>query len=298
MQTLVQSSIAALAARTWRRHLAQVAGLAWFGIVLLAVFVHDPAQREAAKLALFAFVALAFASKEAVDAPANWRRAGAAWRERRGALRVVLELFPPEIRGWGTTFWRQQLGFAAWLRAGRAMPAPDEGDAHGYLRRSGYLSLLPLVVSSAVVDIPVLFLMLGMVELSLAQHVAIHALSLLVHGLAITTLIGDRFLLGAGRHRLTDAALEIDLGARAAGAIPREAIVAAARCTCMPAAHLLSAADAVVVPRGRPNVALELDPAAAVRLRLLGATSARLRRVYLHVDDAERLVAALAMGKT
>lgn len=278
--------VTTLRTRSWQQHLGLLAGLSWLFVFAL-MLVRDAELRSSIKVAWLAFLVLGFALKEAVDAPMNWSRAARRFRAERRPVRALFEAIPDEIRGWFRTFWRWQLGFVSWLLD--RVPLKQSGDpVTGYLRRSGYTSLLPMLVASSVVDIPLLHAFVEFAAIPSAQKPWLHLGALGLHVLAFTSLLGDRYLLGAGQHLVTDTHLHIVLGARADGLIPLQCIAAVDRLRPDFKLGRLGPDEVVVSPWGAPNVMLTLSTPAS--LQVLGAPRNGMRKLYLFVDEPDAFV--------
>jgi hypothetical protein len=281
-----------LRTRSWQQHLGLLAGLSWLFLFSL-MLVRDAELRSSIKLAWLAFLVLGFAAKEAVDAPLNWGRAARRFRAERRPVRALFEAIPCEIRGWFRTFWAWQLGFVTWLLD--RMPPKEAGDpVTGYLRRSGYTSLLPMLVASSLVDIPLLHAFVEFAAIPAAQKPWLHLGALGLHVLAFTSLLGDRYLLGAGQHLATDTHLHIALGARAGGLIPLQSLAAVDRLRPDFKLGRLGPDEVVVSPWDAPNLMLTLSTPAS--LQVLGAPRNGLCKLYLYVDEPDAFVRQWQQG--
>lgn len=277
----------ALQTRTWRQHIGLVLGASWVFLVAL-VLVRDADVRHQLKFVLLGFIVFAFAAKELVDAPVNWGRARAVYRERRNFWLAIWVAIPEEIRGWGRTFLALQIAF---LRKafGRASKIEERPAGFTYLQRSGYTSLMPILVISSMVDIPLAHLAIGYSNLPESTQLGVHVFIVLVHVLAFSTLIGDRFLIGPGQHEITSTDLLISLGARANGTIPLDAISSATKLTGPLKPKSVSAKDVVISPCCNPNVALALREGGC-ELNVLGSNLRDVRSIYLYVDRPEEFI--------
>ena len=283
--------VLALQTRSWAQHLGQMLGITLLFMLALK-FVRDPQLHAWLWRALPDLLILVFAAKELADAPVNWGRAREAYRSGAGWWRTAVEVFPVEIRGWFIVFARWQLGFLNALRR------KSRGGVHGqggfsFLTRGDYGMLMPMLVISSFADIPLGHLAIGLMSSADAHRTGLHILLIALHVLAFTSLIGDRFWLGSGRHEITGNALRIALGARASGDIPLADIVSANSLAKRPLRGRTSPRDVVISPLGRPNLALQLREGSAVRLQHRGALTPELQTVYLYVDRPAELMARL-----
>jgi hypothetical protein len=277
----------ALQTRTWRQHIGHVLGGSWLFLIAL-VFVRDAHLRQQLKFILLGLILFAFAAKETADAPDNWGRARAVYRERRSFWLAVWVAIPEEIRGWGRTFLALQLAFLR-KTLGPSSKTEERPAGFTYLQRSGYTSFMPILVISSIVDIPLAHLAIGYTSLPANTQLCLHAFIVLVHVFAFSTLIGDRFLLGPGQHEVTSTDLLISLGARATGTIPLDAILSATKLTRPLKPKSVSTQDVVVSPCSRPNVALALREGGS-ELTVLGASVRNVRTIYLYVDRPEEFI--------
>jgi hypothetical protein len=273
---------------TWRQHLGNMLGGSLMFLIAM-VFVRDSEVRHQLKFVLLGLIVFAFAAKELVDAPINWGRARATYRERRNFWLAIWVAIPEEIRGWGRTFLALQHAFFR-KAFGRASKIEERPEGFTYLQRGGYTSLMPILVISSLVDIPLAHLAIGYANLPGSTQLWVHALIVLLHALMFTTLIGDRFLLGHGQHEVTSTDLLISLGARATGTIPLDAILSATKLTGPLKPKSVSAKDVVISPFDSPNVALALREG-EFELNILGASLRTVRTIYLYVDRPEEFIA-------
>jgi len=286
--------VVALQTRTWRQHIGQVLGGSWLLLIALA-FVQDAHVRQQLKFLLLGLIVFAFAAKELADAPVNWGRARAVYRERRSFWLAIWVAVPEEMRGWGSTFLALQL--ACFHKAlGRSNKTEARPAGFTYLQRSGYTSFMPMLVISSIVDIPLAHLLIGFANLPATMQLWAHAFIVLIHILAFSTLIGDRFLLGPGQHEVTSKDLLISLGARATGRIPLDAILSAAKLTGPLKPMSESIKDVVISPCSRPNVRLVLRED-VFELNVLGCSLPNVRTIYLYVDRPDEFILSVCGRK-
>lgn len=286
-----------LRGRSWQQHLGQTLGLLWM-LTLLQLLLPRAWALDLLH-AMPVMLGLAIFLKELAERHETWGRARQLQRAGASARRCLRVLFAAEWRGWGNTLlgWQRD-ALQALLSRGSVQQDEAtrlEAPAFGYLARSGYRGWMPLLLSSSLVDLVLLhgILGLGQWKISPQQALALNLGNLLLHALALSSLLGDRQGIGRGEHRLDAQHLHIDLGRRAAGRIPRQAILSATRITAGAAAprdrHCLR-----VTPCAKPNVRLLLAPEARVGLWLWGSWRPALRQVDLYVDEPDALLNALA----
>ncbi len=276
--------------QTWRGHLRDLFRLGLLGLMLTAL-VAEPELRWQLKRAVVELLILAIGAKEAADMPANWRRMRLRWRATGSLLQGCAELVAVEFRGWSRTALR--LCWAGVWRPAHMAPVSG-GQPFAYLRRSSHGALLPLAVMSSVMELPITHLVLGSSALSETAKFNAHVALLLVSGLSILALVGDRRLMGIGAHLLTDEHLVLALGARAHGRIARSDIVSAEWLKPGQLSKMeRRAADMVVAPADAPNVRLMMRPGASTDLTWLGVAVPDARTVLVYVDDPQALVRQL-----
>jgi hypothetical protein len=211
-------------------------------------------------------------------------RAGGSWL---GAMEAIAEA-PMLARGLAT----EACVHAAWWRSLRRRPLPErlEG-SFGVMETSTYPMIVLAIAVATALELPVVHLLLS-AQLG-PGHAGVHVALLLAHVYTIAWLFGDRRLLMESVHRIEGGALVVQLGLRASGRVPLAAIVGA---------RVLPPSDPMqprkrergvlrVTPLDAPNVRLELShPVTLIGLFGLRRTG---RVLELHVDEPERLIAAL-----
>jgi hypothetical protein len=223
-------------------------------------------------------------TRAAVHARA-WRALPAAW-------------LPPELVGLIRLDRALRHGFLSWLRR-RPRPEPPAGRAFPYLELGSYRTAVAIVLVSTCVELPI---NAAVLPLFVHEPARLHLIHLLMLAASLSTLawvLGDRWLLGAGRHVLTEQGLELHIGARTRGVIPLDAIAACERIDEPPSGWLrrrgIGRAEALLAsPLDKPNTVLIFSPDSQVRLTHLGVERAGLACVFLYVDRPQDLMHALA----
>lgn len=126
------------------------------------------------------------------------------------------------------------------------------------------------------------------------ERLTIHLLMLAGALSAIVYMLGDRWLIGAGQHVLTEEALQISIGARTHGSIPLDAIAACERMAEPVASwlkrHGIERRHAIKAsPLDKPNTVLILKADSPVRLTHLGVERTGLACVFLYLDRPQEL---------
>jgi hypothetical protein len=214
-----------------------------------------------------------------------WRRLPAAW-------------VPPELVGLLRLGRAQRRGFVNWLLR-RPQPQAPAGRAFSYLEQGSYRTAVAIVLFSTFVELP---LDAAVMPLFVHDAAELHIIHLLMLAGSLSTLawvFGDRWLVGAGRHVLTEEGLALRIGARTHGLVPLDEI---ARCERIDepmerwlGRHSIERRSAVrASPLDKPNVVLILKPHSRVRLIHLGLERTDLSCIFVYADRPRDLIAALA----
>lgn len=214
----------------------------------------------------------------------TWRKLPAAW-------------LPPELVGLIRLGAAQRRGCINWMLR-RSQPAAPAGKTFTYLDMGAYRTGVAIVLFSVFFDLPLNALILQLAVHDPVAQRLIHVLMLVGSLSALAWLLGDRWHVGAGVHVLTDAGLELRVGARTCGSIPCDAIAACERMDEPAAAWQrrrgIDACNAVTVsPLDKPNSVLILKPGSAVHLTHLGVERSDVFCIFLYVDRPQDLIHAL-----
>jgi hypothetical protein len=281
---------------SWKYYLGKVCGPLLVALIAVSVATEQP-LRQFLKIVILAMVICAIAVKECAESPRTYGGAIDTFRRTRNPLQALCRLVPEEIRGWLATALRLQVA-AFSRRRWPAEPANAVATFH-FLRRSGYHTLLPIVVLMSAVELPVVSLLLPALLPASAPVSALHALLVALSVVTLTMLIGDRRLLGAGAHVGTGEALHLDLGARCSGELPLSALIAAREIGPAEARRLSRDPSVVVVsPWDAPNAVLSLRAGVPPGLRYLGAHATWAKELALYVDRPAEMVAFVNAGIT
>jgi hypothetical protein len=218
-----------------------------------------------------------------------WRRLPAAW-------------LPPELVGLIRLDGALRRGCVNWLLRRPQAEAPA-GRRFSFLERGSYRTAIAIVLVSAFVELPI---HAAVLPFFVHDPVVLRILHLLMLAALLQTLasvFGDRWLIGAGQHVLTEEALQLRIGARTHGTIPLETIAGCERIDepmeKWLRRHGIERRSAIKAsPLDKPNVVLILRPDSRVRLTHLGVERAELSCIFLYVDRPQDLVHALACCKT
>jgi hypothetical protein len=263
----------------------------WAGLVVTLILSRP--QAHSLRPLLLAAPLLPLVAKDLSHLPDALARTRAALRTRAWPALFTAWL-PPELAGLFRLDRALRRGCLNWLRR-CPQPETPAGRAFSYLERGSYRTGFAIVLFSALVDLP-----LGAAILPLLVHdpAELHLIHLLMLAGSLSTLawvLGDRWLVGAGRHVLTEQSLHIRIGARTHGAIPIEAIAGCERID-EPAAGWLRRRGidprltVRASPLDKPNTVLIFASGSRVRLTHLGVERAGLSCVFLYLDNPQELI--------
>jgi hypothetical protein len=210
-----------------------------------------------------------------------WRKLPAAW-------------LPPELVGLFRLDNELRRGFMNWLLR-RPRPEAPAGRALSYLERGSYRTAFAIVLVSTFVELP---LHAALMPLFVHDASKLHLIHLLMLGSVLSTLtwvLGDRWLLGPGRHVLTDEGLHLRIGVRTHGTIPLDAIATCERIDEPASGWLrrrgIGRRDAVLAsPLDKPNTVLIFKSDRRVRLTHLGVERTGLVCVFMYLDRPHDLI--------
>jgi hypothetical protein len=213
-----------------------------------------------------------------------WRRLPAAW-------------LPPELVGLLRLGREQRRGFVNWLLR-RPVPQAPAGRAFPFLERGSYRTAFAIVLFSIFVELPLDAAIMPLFVHDAAQLRLLHLLMLAGSMSTLAWVLGDRWLIGAGQHVLTEEGLQLRIGARTHGLVPAGAV---ARCERIaePMAdwlrrHGIERRNAVrASPLDKPNTVLILKEGGRVRLSHLGVERTDVCCIFLYVDRPQDLMHAL-----
>jgi hypothetical protein len=226
----------------------------------------------------------ALARTRAALAQDRWRSLPAAW-------------LPPEVVGLVRLDHALRRGFMQWLLR-KARSAAPAGEAFGYLERGAYRTGVAIALLFIFVEVPLDAAAVPLLVKDPGIRQVLHALMFVSCLSGFAWVMGDRWLVGAGRHVLDDEGLHLRTGARTTGVIPRAAIAACERLD-EPAPEwcrrhgIAPLAALVASPLDKPNTVLILNENRPVRLAHWGVQREGLACVFLYVDRPDALAAAL-----
>ena len=221
-------------------------------------------------------------------------RVALASRDWRG---LFVAWVAPELVGLLRLDSALRRGFFRWLLR-RPQPAPPPGQAFGYLERGAYRSAVAIVLFCMLVELPLDGFIVPLFFKSAHTRNLIHLFTIIGSLSGLAWVLGDRWLLGKGRHVLDDEFLHVRVGARTSGSIARHAIAGCARLTITAdewcRRHgIQPRAGVCASPLDKPNTVLILDPYSPVRLTRMGVERSGLACVFLYLDSPQALVSAL-----
>jgi hypothetical protein len=216
------------------------------------------------------------------------RRAGRSWLSR-----LVVLLIPVELIGSMRLALVTAGACVAWLA--RRRPAPRPAGLRLEDRRKGfYDGLFALNVISLVVEFPLMMLVLSGIHSHPGLHGVLHAIEIA----AIVAVLGDRWLVLAGGHVLTDSHLDLCAGARARARIPLDAIEAIDLAKDWNRTHRARRADTGTVSvLDKPNVVITLHPAPGLAWTHFQVERPLPRHLFVYLDHPDALAPAVASAR-
>jgi hypothetical protein len=189
----------------------------------------------------------------------------------------------------------------AWLLR-RPRPQAPAGRAFTYLEQGSYRTVCAILLVSALVELPLDAAIVPLLVRSEGERMTIHLLMLAGAVSSLVYMLGDRWLVGDGRHVLTEQGLQLRVGARTHGSVPLDAIAACERLADAPEAWLRRhgiersrAVRATASPFDKPNTVLILKADSGVRLNHMGIERGELFSIFLYLDKPQDLVQTLAV---
>jgi hypothetical protein len=272
---------------------------AWLTFLSLAIVLAVlPAWlSHALKPFLFAVPLTMFVAKDLVHFPDALARTRALLAARRWRSLPAAWL-PSELVGLIRTDQALRRGFLHWLLRKPQPDQPAAGQAFGYLEQGAYRTGVAIALFCIFVEIPLDAAVVPLLVKDPGMARVLHVLMVAGCLSSLVWVLGDRRLVGTGRHVLDDAALHLHIGARTAGTIPRAAIAACERVNEPVSAwcrrHGIAPVYALVAsPLDKPNTVLILHDDCPVRLTHWGVPREDLACVFLYVDRPDALAAAL-----
>jgi hypothetical protein len=171
-----------------------------------------------------------------------------------------------------------------------------------YLKNGMYTTLLAIVIVASIGDMPFSQLRLHTLSADAKISAIIHVATIAATVLTMTSMIGDKRLLGEGFHHIENNVLSIRLGVRASANIPLHYIKSAALINEKHALLLNTDIFAMIVtPFDKPNVVLCLEEDmgndATIWFKELESLRSTVKTVRLYVDMPEKLIHLLQSTK-
>ncbi|MBQ5950506.1 hypothetical protein [Massilia sp. ST3] len=289
------SVITTLRSLSW----SELAGYAFAALLMGQLTVSfAPASIEAVlRQAALAIPLVLIAAKDLAHAPDAWRRLRSALAERGPWHRCLTALLPPELVGMARL---DRLMWQGCLNRLRRRPHADlpDGVALTYLERGAYGTAAAIAFVSVFVELPLDAMIVNLFITDPADLLVVHTLCAFGALYTLVWVLGDRWLVGAGRHVLTGDALHLHVGARASGVLPLEAIerldaVNELLPTWRRKRGVARGDMLVVTPFDKPNCVLVLRPEARVDILHWQVRKRLPRYVFLYLDRPELLAARL-----
>lgn len=266
-------------------------------LIFSASFITDLQMRRTIRDILTITLLFSLCAKEWIDTPANWQRVKQVYRESESLFLACVEFIPVEFRGWIKTFFLLQ-------KASIKKPSFNDTTANSYgsvsyLNNGMYTSLLPIFIVAALGDIPFSLLLVHLFGINGSASIIIHIITITATLLTISSLMGDKRLLGDGVHQIKDSVLLLRLGARVKANIPLTHILNAELIDQRKLPLLDTDLDSLhVTPFDKVNLTLHLNSTDSDQQNMWfeewGSRRTGIRTVHLYVDVPEKLIAALS----
>nr|WP_314858820.1 hypothetical protein [uncultured Undibacterium sp.] len=278
----------------WSSYL-KLLGFALLASLFASKLITDVSLRHSVRNGLLLLFLLACSVKELIDTPANWTRAKNSYLSSKNLRLASYESFPTEFRGWIRSFLQIQRD--CW-RNPNIVQETTSVTEFTYLKNGMYSSLFAIAVVSCLGEIPFSLLVVNLFKIDPSTINIIHLVTILTAIFTITSLIGDKRLLGKAVHKIEDGFLVLQLGARAQAKIPLCNIYHVAILNPKQLPLLGSNIGSIkITPFDKPNLVLQLEPVLdhhkQIYFEELGSTRQNIRTVYLYVDAPEKLLNAL-----
>ncbi|MFZ6799431.1 hypothetical protein ACO0KZ_06475 [Undibacterium sp. Di24W] len=238
-----------------------------------------------------------------METPANWGRVKRSYHADGILWKAAIELIPTEFRGWFHTALKIQI--ACFRKP--LMTSPLDKSNHAvkftYLKNGMYTSLLAIAIVACLADIPFSQFLLRMNDMSAMTMAIIHAISITATLLTITSLVGDKRLLGDGVHQIENRVLQLRLGVRARANVPLSHIDSAIILNEKYAPMFNTDVSSMnVTPFDKPNLILnlkeEISNDANAWFEELGSIRSNVRTLRLYIDAPEKLIQVINSLKT
>ena len=241
--------------------------------------------------------------KEWINTPANWGRAKRSYQTDGKLWKAAIELIPTEFRGWFHTALKMQIACFRKPRMTSPLDKSNQAVKFTYLKNGMYTSLLAIAIVASLADIPFSQFLLRMNDMSAMTMAIIHAISITATLLTVTSLVGDKRLLGDGVHQVENQVLQLRLGVRARANVPLYHIESAVILNEKHAPMFNTDVSSMnVTPFDKPNLVLRLKEEirndANAWFEELGSMRSNIRTLRLYVDAPEKLIQVINKFKT
>ncbi|WP_020655667.1 hypothetical protein [Massilia niastensis] len=268
-----------------------------FSCSAIAMLLAPASMKPFIRGAGFAIVLILLAAKDLAHAPDAWQRLRAARAARKPWHAHLTALLPPGLPGFAKLDRLMWTGCLRRLRRQAPAPRPD-GVALTYLERGAYGAAAAGVLVSVLLELPVHAMLVNLFVKDAGRLAIVHAAGAASAVYALVWVLGDRWHVGAGRHVLTEDALDLQVGARTSGVLPLAAIegyeaVNDTLRVWRRRRGVGSAETTLVSPFDKPNCVLVLKADAQVEILHHQVRRQAPRYVFLYLDRPELLAARL-----
>lgn len=290
------SSISMMSQIRWSMYLKLVM-TSFIVLIFSASFITDLQVRRTIRDALIITLLFTLCTKEWIDTPANWQRVKRRHRESGNLFLACVEFIPAEFRGWLKTFFLLQKASIKKPNINSTSAAYHESVS--YLKNGMYTSLLPIFIVATLGDIPFSLLLVHTFGIDGKTNLIIHVITISATLFTISSLIGDKRLLGGGVHQIKDGMLLLRLGVRVKANIPLTQIHSAELIDQKKLPLLYTDLNTLrVTPFDKVNLTLHLESRESDQQNMWfeewGSRRIKIKMVHLYVDTPEKLIAALS----
>lgn len=226
------------------------------------------------------------------DLPAGYGRAHKLLKNKGRWSDAFIAFLPLEIGALIKLDRSLANGFYGWVRRVEIPPPKHTGDKISFWKESQYQTIFVIILIACLADIPITALIAGAVQHDAERRNLIHLFILAVTCYALVWILGDRWLVKASYHVLTDKYFHLSVGSRYSADIPLSRIFSAKVLSETPEEWRkkfgVDQRDiSVVCPisADRPNLLLELSDGPEIPIEKFKLMTSAPRYLLVFVDQ-------------
>jgi hypothetical protein len=285
---------------SWQLTLLSAAIVYFFGKMFARWIYPEFISMKMVWLSILALISL----RICLEVPLGLQRMYAAKRSEEKAGKTFLAALPPEMLGHFTVALEN---FGAAFRLAMRMPSTRTVNGNDFLEiyphsQYGTVFLIFLIICAA--ELPLTFLIIGVLEHNPEKRVLIHSILLALTILVVLWAIGDRQLVKRSSYRIQRGSLLVHIGARFEARIPLDAIEHIRPLTnpkqlsetarrWLERNGLADATSLEATPFDAPNLVLTLRPRPALRIVKNRTPVAAPRYLLLYAGRPAELIHAI-----